>query len=153
MIFVATKNGMTKKFSPLLSWTCCWIQDPGSEIRDPGWIKIRIQDPGSATLWKRQVLTGTPYRYRSYYWFLKEIISSKLCTWILSRPEKAASSLMRWSSSWLGLMEKAVSTHSLHSIPLLLTLKFSWGCLVYLLHDCVFSLRYFTSVAKPEPEP
>jgi hypothetical protein len=27
-------------------------QDPGSEIRDPGWVKIRIRDkhPGSATL-------------------------------------------------------------------------------------------------------
>jgi hypothetical protein len=26
--------------------------DPGSEIRDPGWVKIRIRDkhPGSATL-------------------------------------------------------------------------------------------------------
>jgi hypothetical protein len=21
--------------------------DPGSEIRDPGWVKIRIRDPGS----------------------------------------------------------------------------------------------------------
>jgi hypothetical protein len=28
--------------------------DPGSEIRDPGWVKIRIRDkhPGSATLHK-----------------------------------------------------------------------------------------------------
>jgi hypothetical protein len=32
-------------FTPLFS-TCFWIRDPGSEIRDPGWVKIRIQDPG-----------------------------------------------------------------------------------------------------------
>ncbi len=23
-----------------------WIRDPGSEIRDPAWVKIRIRDPG-----------------------------------------------------------------------------------------------------------
>jgi hypothetical protein len=23
--------------------------DPGSEIRDPGWVKIRIRDPGSTS--------------------------------------------------------------------------------------------------------
>ena len=33
-------------FSPL--FCCCfWIRDSGSEIRDPGWVKIRIRDPGS----------------------------------------------------------------------------------------------------------
>ncbi len=38
-------------FTPV--FCCCfWIRDPGSEIRDPGWVKIRIRDkhPGSATL-------------------------------------------------------------------------------------------------------
>ncbi len=38
-------------FTPLF---CCyfWIQDPGSEIRDPGWVKIKIRNkhPRSATL-------------------------------------------------------------------------------------------------------
>jgi hypothetical protein len=24
-----------------------WVWDPGSEIRDPGWVKIRTRDPGS----------------------------------------------------------------------------------------------------------
>jgi hypothetical protein len=46
--FVATKRGLTKKiFSPLSS-----VAVFGSEIRDPGWIKIRIRDkhPGSARL-------------------------------------------------------------------------------------------------------
>jgi hypothetical protein len=49
--FVATKKvGMTKKnFHPSL---LLLFLDPGSEIRDPGWAKIRIRDkyPGSATL-------------------------------------------------------------------------------------------------------
>ncbi len=38
-----------KNFSPLL---LVRVLDPGSEIRDPGWVKIRIRDkhPGSATL-------------------------------------------------------------------------------------------------------
>jgi hypothetical protein len=51
MIFVGTKNGRTKKFFSLF-WCCCWIRDQGSEIREPGWIKIRIRDKhsGSATL-------------------------------------------------------------------------------------------------------
>jgi hypothetical protein len=40
MIFVATKNGWTKKyFSPFLV-----LWDPRSWIPDPGWIKIRIRD-------------------------------------------------------------------------------------------------------------
>jgi hypothetical protein len=48
--FVATKNSMTTHFfhpSLLLLFL-----DPGSEIRDPGWVKIRIRDkhPGTATL-------------------------------------------------------------------------------------------------------
>jgi hypothetical protein len=48
MIFVAKKNGRTKKFPPPL----LVMLDTGSEIRDPGWIKIRIRNkhPGSATL-------------------------------------------------------------------------------------------------------
>ncbi len=49
--FVATKTGMTTNFffTPLF---CCCFFDPGSEIRDPGWVKIRIRDkhPGSAIL-------------------------------------------------------------------------------------------------------
>jgi hypothetical protein len=54
--FVATKNGLKKKFCSLLSFVAVFgsgirdprsgIQDPGSEIRDPGWVKIRIRDPG-----------------------------------------------------------------------------------------------------------
>ncbi len=48
--FEAAKKGMTLHFfhpSLLLLFL-----DPGSEIRDPGWVKIRIRDkhPGSATL-------------------------------------------------------------------------------------------------------
>jgi hypothetical protein len=44
---------MTTNFFSLLSLVAVfWIGDPGSEIRDPGWVKIRIPDkhPGSATL-------------------------------------------------------------------------------------------------------
>jgi hypothetical protein len=42
MIFVATKNGRTKKiFSP--SSFGAFV---GSGFRDLGWIKIRIRDPG-----------------------------------------------------------------------------------------------------------
>jgi len=39
----------TKFFSPSL---LLLLLDPGSEIQDPGWVKIRIRDkhPGSATL-------------------------------------------------------------------------------------------------------
>jgi hypothetical protein len=56
MIFVGTKTRRTKKnVFPLpffLAAVGSGIRDPGSEIRDPGWIKIRIRDehPGSATL-------------------------------------------------------------------------------------------------------
>ncbi len=42
--FVATLKGMTSNFfypSLLLLFL-----DPGSEIQDPGWVKIRIRDPG-----------------------------------------------------------------------------------------------------------
>jgi hypothetical protein len=39
------------------------IRDPGSEIRDPGWVKIRIRDkhPGSATLVHRTPRLGLKY--------------------------------------------------------------------------------------------
>ncbi len=52
MNFVATKKSMTTNFfhpSLLLLFL-----DLGSEIRDPGWVKIRIRDnhPGSTTLMK-----------------------------------------------------------------------------------------------------
>jgi hypothetical protein len=42
--FVATKKGMTTNFfHPFL---LLLFSDPGSEIRDPGWVKIRIRDLG-----------------------------------------------------------------------------------------------------------
>jgi hypothetical protein len=52
--FVTSKKSMiTKFFHPSL---LLLFLDPGSEIRDPGWVKIRIRDPdkhpGSATLTK-----------------------------------------------------------------------------------------------------
>jgi hypothetical protein len=49
MNFVPTKTGRTKNSPPPL---LVLFLDPGSEIQDPGWIKIRIQAkyPGSATL-------------------------------------------------------------------------------------------------------
>jgi len=50
MISVATKNGRTNKiFSPS---SLVLLLDPGSEIWDSGWIKIRTRDKhhGSATL-------------------------------------------------------------------------------------------------------
>jgi hypothetical protein len=48
--FVATKKCLTKDFFSPLSFYL--FLDPGSEIRDPGWVKIRIRDKhsGSATL-------------------------------------------------------------------------------------------------------
>ncbi len=70
MTFVATKKGLTKKiFSPLSLVTVfgSGIRDPGSEIWDPGWVKIRIRDkhPGSATLLpillKSSVATPDPH--------------------------------------------------------------------------------------------
>jgi hypothetical protein len=42
--------------------------DPGSEIRDPGWVKIRIRDkhPGSATLGSKcQQNTGSRIQIRN----------------------------------------------------------------------------------------
>jgi hypothetical protein len=52
---------ITNFFSPLSFVTVfgSGIRDPGSEIRDPGWVKIRIRDkhPGSTTLlWIRNYL-------------------------------------------------------------------------------------------------
>jgi hypothetical protein len=49
--FVAPKIGMTTNFFSPLSFVPVavfgsGIRDPGSEIRDPGWVKIRIRDPG-----------------------------------------------------------------------------------------------------------
>jgi hypothetical protein len=44
---------MTTNFLSPLSFVAVFgygIQDPGSGIQDPGWVKIRIRDPGSATL-------------------------------------------------------------------------------------------------------
>ncbi len=45
--FCDYKKGRTTNFflPPLL----LLLLDPGSEILDPGWIKIRIQDPGSTS--------------------------------------------------------------------------------------------------------
>ncbi len=37
MIFVATKNGRTKKMFPLLFWYCCWIRD-----KHPGYPTLQI---------------------------------------------------------------------------------------------------------------
>ncbi len=47
---MAPKKGMTTNFFSLC--LSLLFLDPGSEIRDPGWVKIRIRDknPGSATL-------------------------------------------------------------------------------------------------------
>jgi hypothetical protein len=50
--FVATKECLTKKiFHPSLFYLFLdpgsGIRDLGSGIRDPGWVKIRIRDPGS----------------------------------------------------------------------------------------------------------
>jgi hypothetical protein len=46
--FVATKKGMATNFFSPFSFVAVF----GSEIRDPGWVKIRIRDkhPGSAIL-------------------------------------------------------------------------------------------------------
>jgi hypothetical protein len=40
--FVATKKGLTKNFFSPLSLVAVF----GSGIPDPGWVKIRIRDPG-----------------------------------------------------------------------------------------------------------
>ncbi len=48
---MAQKKGMTTNFHPSL---LLLFLDPGSEIRDPGWVKIRIRNkhPGSVTVQK-----------------------------------------------------------------------------------------------------
>ncbi len=50
--FVVTKKILTTNFFTPLFCCCFWIRDPGPEILDPEWVKIRIRDkhPGSATL-------------------------------------------------------------------------------------------------------
>ncbi len=50
--FMVTRKSMTTNIFPSLFCCCFWIRDPGSQIRDPGWVKIRIWDkhPESATL-------------------------------------------------------------------------------------------------------
>jgi hypothetical protein len=56
---MATKKGIgmtTNFFQPSL---LLMFLDPGSEIWNPGWIKIRIRDPGSAT---RETRTGPEKR-------------------------------------------------------------------------------------------
>jgi hypothetical protein len=45
IVFVVTKNGRTKEFSPS-SFVAVVGSGIGNEIRDPGWIKIRIRDTG-----------------------------------------------------------------------------------------------------------
>jgi hypothetical protein len=40
--FVATKKGLTTNFFPSL---LLLFLDPGSGIRDPEWVKVRIRDP------------------------------------------------------------------------------------------------------------
>jgi hypothetical protein len=49
VILEATKEGRTTNYFSPLSFVAVF----GSEIRDPGWTKIRIRDkhPGSATLY------------------------------------------------------------------------------------------------------
>jgi hypothetical protein len=47
--FVATKHGLTKKIFSPMSFVAVFgsgIRDPRSGIWDPGWVKIRIRDPG-----------------------------------------------------------------------------------------------------------
>ncbi len=42
-----SKNKVWQQFFFTPVFHCCfWIRDPGSEIRDPRWVKIRIRDPG-----------------------------------------------------------------------------------------------------------
>jgi hypothetical protein len=65
--FVATKQGMTTIFfhpSLLLLFL-----DSVSEIRDPGWLKIRIRDkhPGSATLVFNFNNKGSQEQRKTYY--------------------------------------------------------------------------------------
>ena len=55
MKFVAIKKDITNFFTPSL---LLLFLDPGSEIPDPGWVKIRIRDkhPGSVTLVKSIII-------------------------------------------------------------------------------------------------
>jgi hypothetical protein len=93
-------------FTPLFS-SCFWILDPRSEIRDTGWVKIRIRDkhPGSATLVRiRDPRSGKTYSgswipdpgpgvkkapdpgSRSATLFRPYIFSFSSCKHILSKP-------------------------------------------------------------------
>ncbi len=67
---MAIKKGMTSNFFSPLSFVAVF----GSEIRDPGWVKIRIRDnhPGSATL-----LVPLPYFCSGFcirYGWIRELI-------------------------------------------------------------------------------
>jgi hypothetical protein len=55
------KSMKTNLFLPL---SFVAVLDPGSEIRDPGWVKIWIRDkhPGSATLVIKKNFLPRPYR-------------------------------------------------------------------------------------------
>jgi hypothetical protein len=49
MTIMATQKRYDNKFFSPLSFIAVFgslIQDPRSEIGDPGWVKIRIRDPG-----------------------------------------------------------------------------------------------------------
>ena len=61
------------------------IRDPGSEIRDPGWVKIRIRDkhPGSATLLKTLFLSNpVQFRLCRYSRRTAHIFEAFLCLWM-----------------------------------------------------------------------
>jgi hypothetical protein len=46
IFFIDLKEHIKKNiFTSLFGW-CFWIRDPGTEIRYPGSVKIRIRDPG-----------------------------------------------------------------------------------------------------------
>ncbi len=65
--FVATKKGMTTNFFSSLSFAS--VLDLGSGIRDPGWVKIRIRDPGCLSRirhWLKQILEYRYYRYGNF---------------------------------------------------------------------------------------
>jgi hypothetical protein len=74
MIFVATKMVGQKNFPlPLL----VLLLDPGSEIRNPGWIKNRIRDKhiGSATLISSRLGYG-----------IQLVINDRIRIWIKAEP-------------------------------------------------------------------
>ncbi len=62
MKFVATKKGITTNFFSPLSFVAVF----GLGIRDLGWVKIRIRDPGTATLDTTQLIAtiGVPRQFR-----------------------------------------------------------------------------------------